>query len=100
MEPLSWATVANLILELGVPAAERLVQLWENKQEVTLAEFQALAALANKTAKDEMSSRLVAAGIALDSPQAKILLGLTDAPPNLTVDVPIPPGSQVPPKPS
>lgn len=85
---MDWATVANLIVDIGMPAVERLISLWETKQAVTSAEFANLQSLANQTAQDRMKARLTAAGIDLNSDQAKVLLGLTDAPPNLSVATP------------
>lgn len=79
MEPLSWGTVAQLIVSIGMPAVEKLISLWESKSAVTLAEFQSLRTQAQQTAKDRMTAMLNAAGIALDDPKAVALLALVAA---------------------
>ena len=73
---MNWETIANLVIQIGLPATEKLIALWESKAAVTLAEFQALRAQAQLNASDEMSEQLKALGIALDSPQAIALLKL------------------------
>lgn len=74
---MDWVTIANLILEIGVPATQKLVQLWESKAQVTAAQFNDLLALESQTAKDRMLIVLKAQGIEPASPQGLALLALT-----------------------
>lgn len=71
---MNWATIANLIVTIGLPAAEKLWNLVTTNTAPTQADWDTLKALANQTAKDRMTAQLKAAGIALDSPQAIALL--------------------------
>lgn len=78
---MDWAVIAQLIVQVGLPAVEKIITNWQNKAPVTVEEIQALRALASQnTARARMIISLQAAGIPLDSPQAKALLALTDAP--------------------
>lgn len=75
---MDWATVAKLIVDIGLPAANQIVANWNNKTPVTVEEFDNVRKIANQTATDRLKERLVKAGIPLDSEQAKALLALTD----------------------
>lgn len=86
---MDWTTISILIAQYGIPLVADLIQKWENGVPVTSEAFAQLRALGEQTGLDRMKARLTAAGIALDSPQAKILLGLADqAAPSIT---PVPP---------
>lgn len=74
---MTWAIVAKLIVEVGVPATQKIIENWSNNAAVTPAEFAAVRGLAEQTAADRMKAALVKAGVALDSDTAKALLGLT-----------------------
>lgn len=74
---MGWETVAGLILQFGLPFAEKMIEKWSAGGPVTLAEFQELKALAAQNAKTILLQRLAAAGIDPDSDKGKILLGLT-----------------------
>jgi len=74
MEPLSWVTVANLIVSIGVPAAQKLVALWESKAQVTAAALNDLITAESQTARDRMLLTLKAQGIDPASPQGLALL--------------------------
>lgn len=75
---MDWATVAKLIIEVGLPATQQIIANWSNKSPVTPEEFANVRATASQTATDRLKERLVKAGIPLDSEQAKALLALTD----------------------
>lgn len=74
---MSWAILVPLIAQYGLPYVEKLYTLWTSSATPTMADFDALRALANQTAADRMKANLVAAGISLESDQAKALLALT-----------------------
>lgn len=74
---MPWTVIAQLIIEVGYPMA---MQIWKNIQtggDATQAQWDALEALSKQTARDRMKLQLVAAGIDLDSEQAKALLAMT-----------------------
>lgn len=71
---MTWATLIPLILQYGLPYAEKLWSLITANNAPTQADFDALRALASQTAQDRMKANLTAAGIPLDSPQALALI--------------------------
>ncbi len=71
---MDWLTIAQLIIAVGIPAAEKIVALWESKTPVSTAEFQNLRTLTDQRAQDRMKAALVAAGIPLGDPKALALL--------------------------
>jgi hypothetical protein len=71
---MDWATIAQLIIQIGLPAVQALIKLWEGKTNVTSAQLDELIALSNRTARDRMLAALVAQGIDPASPQGQILL--------------------------
>ncbi len=73
---MSFAALLPIIINDGIPAAMKLWQLIESKAVPTQQMWDDLMA-SRKSANDFMAERLTAAGIALDSPQGKALLGLT-----------------------
>jgi hypothetical protein len=78
---MNWEVIANLILEIGLPAVESIVAKWEAKGIPTLAEFQAIRDQANQTATDRLKARELAAGVDPSSGQGKVLLELAATPP-------------------
>lgn len=73
---MNWATLIPLIISQGLPLAEKLWQLFKAGGEPTQADWDALKALSQETARSQMIKALQRAGIALDSPQAVALLAL------------------------
>lgn len=74
---MDWATVAQLIITVGIPATQTIVEKWANREAVTPEEFAKVRGLANQTAQDRMKLALVNAGIDLESEPAKKLLEQT-----------------------
>lgn len=72
----TWAIIANLIVTQGIPVAEAIFQKWSAGAEPTQKDFDDIRALASQTAADRLKAGLVAAGIPLDSDQARALLAL------------------------
>lgn len=70
------AQIAILVAQYGVPFVEYLITLINNKTTVTATEWANLMALSGKTAKSELTLRLVAAGVDPASPQGVALLAL------------------------
>lgn len=74
---MTWASLIPIIVQYGLPYAEKLWTLWSSSSVPTQADFDTLRQLASQTATDRMKANLVAAGISLESDQAKALLALT-----------------------
>jgi hypothetical protein len=75
---MTWITVANLIVTVGLPATEKIIAKWANGTPVTPEEFAEVRATAQTSARDRLKAQLVKAGVALDSEQAKQLLALIE----------------------
>jgi hypothetical protein len=88
---MDWATIAQLIITIGLPAVQKLIQNFENKTPVTAAEIQQLMDLAGRTSQDRMKAMIVSSGLTLDDPKVQALLQLTAGVPNLTITPPQPP---------
>lgn len=88
---MDWGTIANLIISIGLPAVEKLIQNFENKTPVTVAEIQAIRDLAGRSSQDRMKAMIVAAGMTLDDPKVAALLALTQGVPNISIVPPQPP---------
>ncbi len=73
---MPWTTWITIIAQNGLPLAYALFQRWTTGTPPTQADWDALNAIASQTAVDRIKARLVAAGIALDSDQAKQLIAL------------------------
>ena len=73
---MEWAAIAGLIAQYGIPFVEFLISKINTGGTVTPEEWAALKAMANVTARDELLTRLKAAGIDPSSPQGVALLAL------------------------
>jgi hypothetical protein len=77
---MSGEAIALLIEALGPPAiklVDGLIVKIETKGNVSAAEWAALRASGDQTAKDRMTAMLNQAGVALDSPQGLSMLAAT-----------------------
>lgn len=75
---MGWLEIAKMLGNVSLEVAEKIYQKWASGNPPTQEDFKELRALASQTAEDRMKARLVAAGISLDDPFAKKLLGLTE----------------------
>ena len=73
---MNWLLFTQLILEVGLPAAERIFQKWQSGNPVTQADIDELKALGLVTPKEQLLKALAAAGVASGSPEASALLAL------------------------
>ena len=73
---MGWETIIPIIAQYGIPLAENLFQKWTSGSLPTQADFDELRKLASQTASDRTKARLVAAGIDLNSDQAKQILAM------------------------
>ena len=76
---MTWAALIPIIVQYGLPYAEKLWTLWSSSGVPTQSDFDALRQLASQNATDRMKANLVAAGISLEDPKAIALLALTNA---------------------
>lgn len=76
---MPWLTFAQLIIQVGLPLAEKIYQKVQAAGVVTQAEIDELKALALNTPSTQMRDALVRAGVPLDSQKAKELLALIGA---------------------
>lgn len=74
---MTWDTIALLIAQVGLPAAQYIVEKWTNGEPVTTADFDKLRAIASQHGEDRMKFLLAQVGIPLDDPKAIALLNLT-----------------------
>lgn len=72
------AEIAGLVLQYGIPFTEYVIQLIQNKTEVTATEWANLKMLASVSAKSELMDRLKSAGVDPASPQGVALLALVN----------------------
>jgi len=71
-----WAMLIPLIIQYGLPFAEKIWVLWSSKTDPTQADWDSLKALAAQTPVTQMQAALMRAGIPLDDPRAVALLAL------------------------
>lgn len=69
--------IVLLILNEGIPAAEKLWQLWEKKATVTQADWDALKQLSRQNAKSQLADAVKRAGLDFSDPRLADLLKLT-----------------------
>ena len=75
---MTWAVLIPLIIQFGLPVAERLFALWSSGAPPTQADWDALKALAKATRKDDMLAALTRNGIDPASPQGQAMLALVN----------------------
>jgi len=74
---MDWATIISLILTQGIPVAEKIWQLASTKTAPTQADWDALKALGQVTARQNMLAALASNGVDPGSAQGQALLALT-----------------------
>lgn len=74
---MNWAVLIPIIAQYGLPLAEKLWQKWSSGTPPTQVDWDELRVLAEQTAEQRMKADLAAAGIPLDSEEAKALIALT-----------------------
>jgi hypothetical protein len=71
-----WAALIPIIAQYGLPLAEQLFQKWSSGAAPTQADFDALKAATQVTARQQLIAQLTAANIPLTDPHAVALLAL------------------------
>ena len=73
---MAWITLLPIILQYGVPFAEKLFTLWSTNAAPTQADWDALKALSSTNSTTQMLSVLAQSGIDPKSPQGQAFLAL------------------------
>jgi hypothetical protein len=73
---MTWVALIPIILQYGLPVAEKLFQLWSTNAAPTQADWDALKVLGTATRKQDMTNALIRNGIDPTSPQGQALLAL------------------------
>jgi hypothetical protein len=73
---MTWAVLIPIILQYGLPVAEKLFQLFTTNSAPTAADWDALKALGTATRKQDMTASLIRNGIDPTSAQGQALLAL------------------------
>lgn len=73
---MDWLLFAQLIIQLGLPAAEKIFNKWSAGGELTAKDIQEVKDAAALTAQDRVKARLVAARIDPQSEEGKKFLAL------------------------
>ena len=73
---MTWVALLPIIIQYGLPVAEKLFQLWSSNAVPTQADWDALKALGVSTRKQDMTAALIRNGIDPASPQGQALLAL------------------------
>ena len=73
---MTWAVIIPLIVQYGLPVAEKLFQLFTSNATPTQADWDSLKALGTATRKQDMTLALIRNGIDPTSPQGVALLAL------------------------
>ena len=73
---MTWVALIPIILQYGLPVAEKLFQLWSNNGAPTQADWDTLRALGLATRKQDVTNALIRNGIDPASPQGVALLAL------------------------
>ena len=73
---MGWQNLIPLIIQYGIPAAEKIWQMVTSGADPTQADWDALKKLVNQTPLSQMQDALARAGIPLDDPRAVAFLAL------------------------
>lgn len=76
MEPITWFTIAGLLLKYSPEVVDFILQKLKGGGDVTPAEWEELKLLAQQTPRTQLLSALARAGVAEDDPKALALLAL------------------------
>ena len=76
---MGWEALIPLILQYGIPVAEKVWQLAATKSEPTQADWDALKLLAAVSAKDQVLAAITRNNIPVDSQLAKDMLAAAGA---------------------
>lgn len=73
---MTWIALIPIIIQYGLPVAEKLFQLWTSNAAPTQADWDSLKALGLSTRKQDMTLALVRNGVDPASPAGQALLAL------------------------
>ncbi len=70
MEPISWSVIAGLVVQYGLPLAERIWQKASSNSPPTQADFDELKAMSERTPESLLREVLAANGVSETDPKA------------------------------
>ena len=73
---MTWAVLVPLVVQHGLPFAEKMWALWQSNGVPTAADWADLRALSNQTPESQMMAAMQRAGVDIDNPRARDLLAL------------------------
>lgn len=73
---MDWLTISQLIIRVGLPAANLIWTKWQTKSEPTQKDWDELRAMANQTPESLLTQALINNNIDVNSPKAQELLAL------------------------
>lgn len=73
---MQWTIIAQLILEYGLPFAEKVWSKWSSGKDVTQADFDELNVLANETPQSHLAVVASRAGLPMTDPRVVALAEL------------------------
>ena len=73
---MNWTVLIPIIIQYGLPVAEKLFQLWSTNAVPTQADWDALKELGLSTRRQEMTDALIRNGVEPTSPQGQALMAL------------------------
>jgi len=79
MEPISWSVIAGLMLQYGLPIAERVYQKWSSGTPPTQADFDELNQMKRETPQNLFNEMLIARNADPNSAWAQELKRLIDS---------------------
>lgn len=75
---MNWVTLIPIIVQYGLPVAEKLFQLWSTNAPPTQADWDALKSIGLTTRKQDITLALIRNGVDPTSPQGVALLALVN----------------------
>jgi hypothetical protein len=76
MEPITWSVVAGLLLKYGPEITDFIVRKWNARGVVTMAEWDDVFALAQKSAVSQFQDAIARAGLSLENEHVRNVLAL------------------------
>lgn len=80
-DQMTWILFARLVLEIGLPAAQKVIAKWQSGAQVTAQDVQEVVDAAKVDAVARTKARLLANGIDPESERGKAILAHVDTTP-------------------
>ena len=73
---MTWAALIPIVIQYGLPVAERLWQLWSSGSAPTTADWDSLKALGASTRRQDLTAAPIRNGVHPASPQGQALIAV------------------------